>query len=48
MHRNDSSSIALHLQPHSIPKSEFWKILVENTSIIAHEIYKLRLQIIEA
>ena len=48
MHLNDSNSIALHLKTHSIPKSKFWKILVENTSIIAHEINKLRLQILEA
>ncbi len=36
---------ALHLKTHSIPKSKFRKILVENTTIIAHEIDKLRLQI---
>ena len=48
MHLNDSSSIALHLKTHSIPKSKFRKILVENTTIIAHEIDKLRLQILEA
>ena len=48
MHLNDSSSIALHLKTHSIPKSKFRKILVENTTIIAHEINKLRLQIPEA
>ena len=47
MHLNDSSSIALHLKTHSIPKSKFRKILVENTSIIAYEIDKLRLQILE-
>ena len=34
MHLNDSSSIALHLKTHSIPKSKFRKILVENTTII--------------
>ena len=45
---NDSSSIAFHLKYHSIPKSKFRKILVENTTIIAHEIDKLRLQILEA
>ena len=44
----DSSSIALHLETHSIPKSKFRKILVENTTIIAYEIDKLRLQILEA
>ena len=44
----DSSSIALHLKTHSIPKSKFWKILVENTIIIAHKIDKLRLKIQEA
>ena len=47
MHLNDSRSIALHLKRHSIPKSKFRKIPVENTTIIAHEI-KLRLQILEA
>ena len=35
MHLNDSNSIALHLKTHSIPKSKFQKILVENTTIIA-------------
>ena len=48
MHLNDSSSIAFHLKNHSIPKSKFRKILVENTAIIAYEIDKLRLQILEA
>ena len=48
MHLNDSSSIALHLKTDSIPKSEFRKFIVENTTIIAHEINKLRLQILEA
>ena len=48
MHFNDSSSIALHLKTHSIPKYKFRKILVENNTIIAHEINKLRLQILEA
>ena len=48
MHLNDSSSIVLHLKTHSIPKSRFWKILVNNTTIIAHEINKLQLQILEA
>ena len=48
MHLNDSSSIALHLKSHSVPKSKFRKILVENTTIIAHEIDKLRQQILEA
>ena len=45
---NDSSSKALPLKTHSVPNSKFRKILVENTSIIAHEIDKLRLQILEA
>ena len=44
---NDFSSVPLHLKTHSIPKSKFWKILVENITIIAHEISKLRLQIQE-
>ena len=48
MHHNDSSSTALHLKTHSIPKSKFRKILVENTTIIAPEIDNLRLQILEA
>ena len=48
MHLNDSSSIALHLKTHSIPKFTFQKILVENNTIIAHEINKLQLQILEA
>ena len=48
MHFNDSSSIALHLNNHSIPKSKFWKISVENTTIITHKIDKLQLQILEA
>ena len=45
MHLDDSSSIALHLKTHSIPKSKFRKILIENTTIIAHEINKLLLYI---
>ena len=44
MHLNDSSSIALHLKTHFIPKSK----QDENTTIIPHEIDKLRLQILEA
>ena len=48
MHLNDFSSIALHLKLHSIPKSKLQKILIENTTIIAHEIDKLWLQILEA
>ena len=48
MHLNVSSSIALHFKTYSIPKSKFRKILVENTIIIAHEIDKLQLQILEA
>ena len=47
MHLNDSSSIAFHLKNHSIPKSKFQKFLVENTTIRAHEIDKLQLQILE-
>ena len=38
---NESSSVALHLKTYSIPKCKFRKILVENTTIIAHEIDKL-------
>ena len=48
MHLNDSSFIALHLKTHSIHESKLRKILVENTTIIAHEINKLRIQIREA
>ena len=48
MHFNGSSSTALYLKTHSIPESKFRKILVENTTIIANEIDKLRLQIQEA
>ena len=48
MDLNNSSSITYHLKNHSIPKSKFRKILVENTMIIAHKIDKLRLQILEA
>ena len=47
IHLNDSNSIALHLKPHSIPKSKFRRILVDNTTIIPHEINKLQ-QILEA
>ena len=47
MHLNDFSSIAFYLKNHSIPKSKFWKILFENTTIILHKIDKLRLQILE-
>ena len=45
MHLNDSSSITIHLKTHSIPKSKFRKILIQNTTIIAHKINKQRLQI---
>ena len=45
---NDSSSISFHLKNHSIPKSMFRKILVKNTTIIAHEIDRVRLQILKA
>ena len=41
MHFKDSSSIALHFKTHSIPKSKFRKILVENTTKKALEIDKL-------
>ena len=45
---NDASSITLHLKTHSIAESRFRKFLIENITIIAHEINKLRLQILEA
>ena len=48
MHLNSCSSTALHLKTNSIPKSKFRKILVEITTITAHEIDKLRLQNLEA
>ena len=48
VHLNDSSSIALPLKTHSIPKSMFRIIPVENITIVAHVIYKLRQQILEA
>ena len=47
-HLNYASSIALYLKTHSIPKSKFRKILVENITAIAHETNKIRLQILEA
>ena len=47
MHLNDFNSIVLHLKNHSIPKLKFWKNLLENTTIIEHEIDKVRLHIIE-
>ena len=46
MHLNDPRTIAFQLKNNSIPNC--WNILVENTTIIAHEIDKLRLQILEA
>ena len=48
VHVNDSGSIALRIKTHSIRKSKFRKFLVENAIIIAHENYKLQLQILEA
>ena len=48
MHLNYSTSIAEHLKNYSIPKSKFRKILVENITIIDHEINKLRQHILEA
>ena len=48
MHLNDSTSIPLNLKTHSLPKSKFRKIPGESTTIIALEINKLRLQILEA
>ena len=47
MHLNESSSIDVYLKNLSFPKSKFRKILVENFTIIAHEINKLQLQIRE-
>ena len=38
-HLSDSSSIALNLKIQSVSKSNFPRILVENTNIIAHESY---------
>ena len=48
MHLNDSNSIALHFKSHSLANSKVRKIIVENITIMAHEISKLRLQILEA
>ena len=48
MHLNESSSITFHLKNYSIPNSTFRKFLVENTSLIAHEIDKLWQQILGA
>ena len=48
MNFNDSSSIVLHLKTLSIPIYKFLKNLLENTTIVAPEINKLRLQILEA
>ena len=48
IHLIGSTYIALDLKTHSIPKSKFRKILVENTTIIAHEINNLRLKILES
>ena len=48
MHVNDSRSITLHHKTNSILRSKFRKFLVENTAIIAHEIDKLRQEILEA
>ena len=45
---NDSSLITLYLRRHSIPKSKFRKILIKNADLIAYEIKKQRLQILEA
>ena len=47
MHLKDSSPIALHFKWYSITKSKFWKILAEETTIIAHKIIKPELQILE-
>ena len=48
MHPKNCSSIALHLKNHSLPKSKFRRVLVENTAMMAHEINKPRLKILEA
>ena len=48
VHLNDSSSIVFHLKIYFIPKSKFRKMLVENTTMIAHKINKLQLQILKA
>ena len=48
MYLYDSSSIAIHLKTHSITKSKFREIPIENTTIIAYEINTLQLQILEA
>ena len=48
MHLHYSSSIALHLKSHSIPKSKFRKILIENRVIIVYKINMPQLEILEA
>ena len=47
IHLNYFSSITLHHKTHSTPKSKFRKILVENSTIKAHETNKLQLQILK-
>ena len=37
-HLNDSSSIARHFKSHSVPKFKIRKILVEDSTMMAHEI----------
>ena len=44
----NAPSVIKHLKTHSISKSKFRKILVENTAIIAPEINKLWLKILKA
>ena len=48
MHLNDSSSIAVHLKSQSLSNPNFEKNLVEKTTVIAHEICKPWLKILEA
>ena len=47
MHLSDNSSIAQHLKKHSYPKTEFQKILTENT-ILEQQNSKQKLMNLEA
>ena len=43
-----TSSIVQHRQKHSSLKTEFWKILIENTAVLEQQNNKQKLQILEA
>ena len=46
LHLSDTNSIP-HLKKHSCSKTEFWKILTENITIIEQQNNKQKLQILE-